>query len=381
MPHKFKVYAENSTNIYNDSEYDASNERINGSQPATPVVSKLMNTALKSVSMVTEAFMNVVTQTQVDDVGVQSAQSTIVDYITQGLISFIDTNVGYSFSSTENSTNGDTLNLKVGSTTKNVTVKNSANARTAYNVSTQINGKNITSIFEVDGTTARQATKDSRGQNIDSTYIMSISLQNYNNLVITKGNTTFTTISLPKSILYITENAGATIDVSDITSGATFKLIKRATVTTTYADFSSNVSNSYTNRQRIYTLMPKLVERVCVDVGYVSQLIVHQQCSLKSNGVYNNISIFGENISCVSEDAGHYFGIAYVQPQARVAMYFIYACRTSNPTPVVVRSGIKELLNLRDDNNNSYIALNVCSGRNDNYSIVTHIDIISAISL
>jgi hypothetical protein len=46
-----KVYAEQSTNIFNDSDYSQNTERINGSQPNTSISSKLINTVLRLTSL------------------------------------------------------------------------------------------------------------------------------------------------------------------------------------------------------------------------------------------------------------------------------------------------------------------------------------------
>lgn len=45
------VYAEQSTNIFNDSDYSQNTERINGSQPNTSISSKLINTVLRLTSL------------------------------------------------------------------------------------------------------------------------------------------------------------------------------------------------------------------------------------------------------------------------------------------------------------------------------------------
>lgn len=55
---KFQVYAENGSNVYGDEAYASDTERSNGSVAATPISSKLMNTALKTASLISVAVID-----------------------------------------------------------------------------------------------------------------------------------------------------------------------------------------------------------------------------------------------------------------------------------------------------------------------------------
>lgn len=136
--HKRSPFGGKSTNILNDSAYNANAERQNGFQKSTPIHSDVVNTALKQASFVTCAVLDGLKNNAVSDFETE----TVVDSTTQ----YID----------------------VVSAVKSLLSKQ--NVEQAGNVSNTINRKAITSIFEDDGVTAKKATCDGAGKNIAETY-------------------------------------------------------------------------------------------------------------------------------------------------------------------------------------------------------------------
>ena len=60
MANNFRVFAQDTTNIRNDSEYINLNERINGFQPQTAISSTTMNTVLRQSSLVSYAIAKMI---------------------------------------------------------------------------------------------------------------------------------------------------------------------------------------------------------------------------------------------------------------------------------------------------------------------------------
>lgn len=195
-----------SGNVENNTTYQNDIERQNGYQPNTEIHSKIMNTVLRQVSLVCSAFVSALKQQVVSDLSQRTLDTTtsitdatsIIQEALGKLLVERATNDGngnnivntYQTKSDANSfssalTNGTTAVKKAdqlsnartftftgnasGSTsfdgtqnvTINLTVSQSANATTASNVATNINGKAISSIFESDGITAKKATTSS----------------------------------------------------------------------------------------------------------------------------------------------------------------------------------------------------------------------------
>lgn len=134
--HKRSPFGGKSTNILNDSAYDANAERQNGFQKSTPIHSDVVNTALKQASFVTCAVLD----------GLKN-------------------NAASDFNATIDST---TEYRNVASAIQ--TLLSKQRVEQAGNVSKTINGHEITSIFEDDGVTAKKATRDVAGKNIAETY-------------------------------------------------------------------------------------------------------------------------------------------------------------------------------------------------------------------
>lgn len=93
---KFKIFGENTTNIYNDEDYSASegdstqSGRLNGAQPNTLISSKLFNTVLRGNSLAVKALMDTISATNL--IGPNSNLNDVVAAINEGLKSFISKN-------------------------------------------------------------------------------------------------------------------------------------------------------------------------------------------------------------------------------------------------------------------------------------------------
>ena len=167
MANNFKVFAESTTNIYNDADFGTNQERLNGVQPNTPASSQLMNSVLREVCLATTALINICSNTSTTSktVGPNSSLTNVVNYINTGLAYWANGIVKGKIQSTPSTLNGDTITLTIGnaSSTQTTTVtivnaKHALNADTSSNVSTYINNKAISNIFETDGLTVKKAT-------------------------------------------------------------------------------------------------------------------------------------------------------------------------------------------------------------------------------
>lgn len=168
MANNFKVFAESTINIYSDADFGTNQERSNGFQPNTQASSQLMNTALREACLAATALINICSNTSTTSktAGPNSTLASVVEYINTGLAYWANGIVKGTIQSTPNTSNGDTIILTMGngSSTQTTTVtivnaKHAANADTSSNVSTYINNKAISNIFETDGLTVKKATQ------------------------------------------------------------------------------------------------------------------------------------------------------------------------------------------------------------------------------
>lgn len=100
---KFRVFAENSQNVYSDNDYansnsDTSSSRKFGNKSGTPVNSTLQNTALKMATMISKAVIDAIVNNK--DLGLNSTVEELKEAILEGLKSI----------KVENSINADKLN-------------------------------------------------------------------------------------------------------------------------------------------------------------------------------------------------------------------------------------------------------------------------------
>lgn len=85
---KFRIFAENSENVYDDTSYDNSNStntssRKYGNKPGTPVDSKLQNTALKTATLISKALLDVIVTNS--SLGLSSSEEELEEAILAGL--------------------------------------------------------------------------------------------------------------------------------------------------------------------------------------------------------------------------------------------------------------------------------------------------------
>ena len=178
--HKRSPFGGKSTNILNDSAYDANAERQNGFQKSTPIHSDVVNTALKQASFVTCAVLDGLKNNAVSDF------NTTIDSTTE-------------YSNVANAV--QTLLSKQR-------VEQAGKADTADNVSKYIDNRQISNIFEGNSTKVKaaslsdKATSDSNGNNIANTYEKKI--------VFTRRKQNIVTDDILKKAIKITPLGGMT---------------------------------------------------------------------------------------------------------------------------------------------------------------------------
>lgn len=250
---KLKLFGENiaADHIWSDSNWAAHDNRKYGFTNGDAAMAEDVNTAIKTNSLVAVALAGVVAENMSSgEIGLTTALATMQTCIKDAFDNAI------TFTKTTDTTNGDALKVTVfGHTAKQINVTNAksssvctgnsatatklltarninvsdadgshngtaasfngtaaitiklpetikatieGNASSATNVTTNINGKAITTIFEENGTTVKNATNatyDSQGKNIGSTYVVSSTISCTNATI-----TFYTAANVAKSI-------------------------------------------------------------------------------------------------------------------------------------------------------------------------------------
>lgn len=185
----FSIFGINSSNIYNDTDYTNLQERKNGFQPNTLANSKLANTAIMANSKFVSGLIDIVNNSGSGQlsltIGPNSSAEDINSFLNAGFGYLINDKVKLLVTKTTTN-NVDSFSFSVGngaqSQVYNITnikaqsSKTSESATTAVNVSTNINGKPISNIFESDGTTAKLATISTNAENTSFTNASNISI-------------------------------------------------------------------------------------------------------------------------------------------------------------------------------------------------------------
>ena len=139
---KFKVFAENTTNIFSDNDYAASvgdstqSGRENGAQPNTLIPSKLVNTALRGDSLVVKALIDLLSNDS--NIGPNSSLSDVANAISTGLTTFVTNNNSSSTIKITQSVENDSTLLKFEVTTNGVTEVIEVKNISAKNVGTEV---------------------------------------------------------------------------------------------------------------------------------------------------------------------------------------------------------------------------------------------------
>lgn len=147
---KFKVFGESTTNILSDDSFSTDSEVTNGFQKNTTINSNTMNAILRQCSLISTAIADDIVSKESIDISPNMDYSTLktkysnyMDYKTK--LGLNDLTSGIS---------------TWDSSTKKFNVKNEStlNVASATNVTTNIGGNAISSIFETDGTTTKNST-------------------------------------------------------------------------------------------------------------------------------------------------------------------------------------------------------------------------------
>lgn len=152
---KFKVWIDSpivGTNIQSAGTFESDSQRTSGFIAGTSSSAIRVNTALRQANLVTVALMNLVNDNNLSvESNVSNVQSALNTY-------FSGLNVAAASDAANVTTN---INGKAISTifeSDGTTVKNATSSASATNVTTNINGKSISNIFESNGTTVKKAT-------------------------------------------------------------------------------------------------------------------------------------------------------------------------------------------------------------------------------
>ena len=178
--HKRSPFGGKSTNILNDSAYDANAERQNGFQKSTPIHSDVVNTALKQTSFVTSAILDGLKNNAASDFNATIDSTTQYSNVASAI---------------------QTLLSKQR-------VEQAGKADTADKVSKNIGDRLISDIFEGNSTKVKaaslsdKATSDSKGNNIANTYEKKI--------VFTRRKQSIVTTDILKKAIKITPLGGTT---------------------------------------------------------------------------------------------------------------------------------------------------------------------------
>lgn len=86
MATNFKVFDETNQNTFSDADYAANTSRLNGNVAGQVILSQLINTVLRSTSLVTTSLANILTN---ETVGISSTEEQVTTTLREGLTSFI----------------------------------------------------------------------------------------------------------------------------------------------------------------------------------------------------------------------------------------------------------------------------------------------------
>ena len=167
MASKFQIWVDDShlNNVMDYSAFASDSQRQAGFTGGTPASSVRVNTALRQANLVACAMMNIVDPTGTKDftAKVSDIQTLINTYLTTTLKTSQSTLADKATNAdvTNLNTNANAIiNFQIGNGTSfNKTINNVAN------VTTSINNKNITDIFESNGTTVKNSTNSINSTN------------------------------------------------------------------------------------------------------------------------------------------------------------------------------------------------------------------------
>lgn len=86
MATNFKVFDETNQNTFSDADYAANTSRLNGNVAGQVILSQLINTVLRSTSLVTTSLANILTN---ETLGISSTEEQVTTALREGLRSFI----------------------------------------------------------------------------------------------------------------------------------------------------------------------------------------------------------------------------------------------------------------------------------------------------
>ena len=168
MANKFYEWCENSANYENATTFSSDSERTSGFIAGTPAKASKVNTALRQANLIACALTDILIPNDTTN-SVESTRANLKTALDTGLTSKIQgvtTNNSVNVTTTINGKNISSIFESNGTTVKKATSATSASSATsatsatnATNVTTTINGKNISSIFESNGTTVKKASK------------------------------------------------------------------------------------------------------------------------------------------------------------------------------------------------------------------------------
>lgn len=158
----FYSFATNSENVYTASEFKLLTERSTGFIASTVANSRTVNTVLLETSKFIEGLVDVFidyTSEYTGNIGVDTSISNITSYFNLGLSNYINNNVDFTVLQSLNPVSGvDLIRFNVGKTTHDINNIHAYSAVDASNVTKSINGKDVASIFETNGTTVKNST-------------------------------------------------------------------------------------------------------------------------------------------------------------------------------------------------------------------------------
>ena len=86
MATNFKVFDETNQNTFSDADYAANTSRLNGNVAGQVILSQLINTVLRSTSLVTTSLANILTN---ETLGISSTEEQVTTALREGLTNFI----------------------------------------------------------------------------------------------------------------------------------------------------------------------------------------------------------------------------------------------------------------------------------------------------
>lgn len=161
---KFRIWVDDSNldKVMGFDQFDTDTQRQAGFTGGMPASSIRVNTALRQANLVACALMNLADTGNTADFrsSVATVQSLLSNYISNTMVAYKATNADINNLNTENNA---VVNFKIGNgTAYNKTINNVAN------VTTNINGNAISSIFESNGTTVKNATNSINSNNAEN---------------------------------------------------------------------------------------------------------------------------------------------------------------------------------------------------------------------